>query len=171
MENDIISYSDEYWMKQAIKEAGKAAAIGEVPIGAIIVLNNKIVAQAYNLREESGQATAHAEILAINEANKNLSAWRLEGATLYVTLEPCPMCAGAAIMSRVDKVVFGARDPKGGCVGSLMNLLTDHRFNHRPKVVEGILAEECSLLMKNFFKDLRKKKRAQKLALQQKEEN
>src|SRR5699024_4544905 len=124
---------------------------------------NKIIGRGHNLRESCYQATAHAEILAINEANKSLAAWRLEGATLYVTLEPCPMCAGASIMSRLEKVVFGARDHKGGCAGSLMNLLTDKRFNHQTEVVEGILAEECGQLMKDFFKKLRQKKRAKKL--------
>lgn len=162
MKNEEINYSDEHWMSLALEEAEKAADIGEVPIGAVIVLENKVVGRGYNLRESLYQATAHAEILAINEANHNLAAWRLQGATLYVTLEPCPMCAGACILSRLDRVVFGARDPKGGCAGSLMNLLSDERFNHQPQVVEGVLAQECSQMMKDFFNQLREKKRSKK---------
>lgn len=155
---------DEHWMRVAIEEAKKASDIGEVPIGAVIVKDNQLIAKAHNLREVDQQAVAHAELLAIQEANHILEKWRLEGATLYVTLEPCPMCAGAIIMSRLDRVVFGAKDPKAGCAGSLMNLLTDQRFNHQAEVVEGVLAEECSQLLKSFFKSLRERNKRLKLA-------
>ncbi|MBG9981372.1 tRNA adenosine(34) deaminase TadA [Facklamia sp. DSM 111018] len=148
------------WMQEAIREARKAESLGEVPIGAVIVKDEKVIARGFNVRESQKQATGHAEIQAILQANQHEQAWRLTGATLYVTLEPCPMCAGAIIMSRIDKVVFGAKDPKGGCVGSLMNLLSDDRFNHQPEVITGILEEECSQLMINFFKKLRQRKKA-----------
>lgn len=149
---------DLQWMQEAYKEAQKAGEMGEVPIGAVIVYEDQIIARAHNLREINRQAIAHAEILAIQKANEYLGAWRLEGGTLYVTLEPCPMCAGAIIMSRLDRVVFACHDPKGGCCGSLMNLLDEQRFNHRPQFGSGVMEEECSLLMKDFFRKLRAKK-------------
>lgn len=148
-----------YWMHQAIIEAEKAAAIGEVPIGAVIVSDQKLLAKAHNLREVNRMATAHAELLAIEQANQSLEAWRLERSTLYVTLEPCPMCAGAIINARVPLVVFGAHDPKAGCVGSLYNLIEEGKFNHSSEVVSGVLEQECGALLKAFFKDLRTKKR------------
>jgi tRNA(adenine34) deaminase len=149
---------DLLFMKLAIEEAKKAEAIKEVPIGALIVKDGKIIAAAYNLRERDQRAVAHAELLAIDEACKKLNTWRLTGCTLYVTLEPCPMCAGAIIQSRVERVVFGASDPKAGCVGSIYNLLTEPKFNHQCEIVEGIMAKECGELLTSFFRDLRKKK-------------
>ncbi|QOY38523.2 tRNA adenosine(34) deaminase TadA [Anaerobacillus isosaccharinicus] len=150
---------DFSFMKLAIEEAKKAEAIKEVPIGALIVKDGVVVSSAYNLRETDQRAIAHAELLAIDNACKKLNTWRLTGCTLYVTLEPCPMCAGAIIQSRVDRVVFGATDPKAGCVGSIYNLLSEPKFNHRCEVEKGIMAEECGELLTNFFKQLREKKK------------
>lgn len=146
------------YMKEAIVEAKKAEAIGEVPIGAVVVLNGEIIARSHNLRETTQVSTGHAELLAIEAACKIVGSWRLEEVELYVTLEPCPMCAGAIIMSRVKKVVFGASDPKAGCAGTFMNLLQDDRFNHQCEVESGVLKEECGELLTNFFRNLRKKK-------------
>ncbi|PKJ52110.1 tRNA adenosine(34) deaminase TadA [Bacillus sp. SN10] len=151
---------DIYFMQLAIEEAKKAEAIQEVPIGAVIVLNDEVISVAHNLRETEQRSIAHAELLAIDEACKKLGTWRLEDATLYVTLEPCPMCAGGIVLSRVKRVVYGACDPKGGCAGTLMNLLTDERFNHQCEVVAGVLEEECGTLLTNFFRELRKKRKA-----------
>ncbi|WP_078556428.1 tRNA adenosine(34) deaminase TadA [Bacillus alkalicellulosilyticus] len=151
-------YSDEYFMRRAMEEAYKAKEINEVPIGAVIVYENEIIASAYNKRETTQQALAHAEVLAIEEACKTLGTWRLTGCTLYVTLEPCPMCAGAIVQSRVDKVVYGAKDPKAGCCGSIMNLLEENQFNHQAENVGGVLADECGKLLTNFFQELRRKK-------------
>lgn len=152
----------EYWMQQALELADQAQALGEVPIGALLVKDGVLLASAYNLREVNHQATAHAELLAIEVANQALGAWRLEGCTLYVTLEPCPMCAGALVLSRVDQVVYGASDPKGGCAGSLMNLLEDSRFNHQPQVIRGVLEAQCSDKLKTFFQGLRKRNKLRK---------
>ncbi|MEI4771964.1 tRNA adenosine(34) deaminase TadA [Psychrobacillus sp. FJAT-51614] len=156
---------DEYYMNLAIAEAKKAAEIGEVPIGAVIVYKEEVIAQAFNLRETTQNATTHAELLAIQEACKKIGSWRLEETTLYVTLEPCPMCAGAILQSRIPRVVYGARDAKAGCVDSLYHLLNDNRFNHMCEVTEGILAEECGALLTQFFRDLREKKKNQKRSL------
>lgn len=153
---------ETYYMEQALIEAKKARAIGEVPIGAVVVYQDTIIGRGYNQRETSQNATTHAEMIAIQEACDYLKSWRLENCELYVTLEPCPMCSGAIIMSRVSHVYFGARDPKGGTVGSLMNLLTDERFNHQPMVTENILAEECGEILTSFFKVLRRRKKSQK---------
>jgi len=142
-------------MNEAIAEARKAEEIAEVPIGAVVVYEDRIIGRGHNLRETSLDPTAHAEMIAIREASEALSAWRLTGCTLYVTLEPCPMCAGAIVQSRIDRVVFGAADPKAGCCGTLMNLLQDDRFNHRTEVVEGVLREECAELLSSFFRRLR----------------
>ncbi|MCE5091185.1 nucleoside deaminase [Staphylococcus devriesei] len=150
--------NDEYYMKLAIAEAKKAQRLGEVPIGAIIVKNDEVIARAHNLRETAQQPTAHAEHIAIERAAKEVGSWRLEGCTLYVTLEPCVMCSGAIVMSRIPRVVFGAMDPKGGCSGSLMNLVEEPRFNHRATVVSGILEKECGDLLRQFFRDLRARK-------------
>lgn len=154
-----MNVNDEKFMREAIEEARKAEQIGEVPIGAVIVVDGEVMARAHNLRETNQTAIAHAEILAIDAACKSLGSWRLEEATLYVTLEPCPMCAGAIMLSRIEKVVFGARDPKGGCVGTFMNLLQDDRFNHQSEVVDGVLEEECGRLLSDFFRRLREKKK------------
>jgi tRNA(adenine34) deaminase len=149
----------ERWMREAIAEARKAQDIGEVPIGAVIVHEGEIIGRGHNLRESSLDPTAHAEIIAIREASRAKSAWRLSGCTLYVTLEPCPMCAGAIVQSRIDTVVFAAADPKAGCCGTLMNLLQEERFNHRCEIVEGVLREECAELLSHFFRNLRNSKK------------
>lgn len=152
----------EYWMNRAIELAEQAAAIGEVPIGAIVVKDNQIIGQAYNLREKTMRATAHAELMAIEDANQRSNAWRLEGASLYVTLEPCPMCAGAIINARLKEVIYGASDPKAGCAGSLCNLLEDTRFNHQPQVISGIHTEKTGQLLSDFFQNLRQTKKSYK---------
>ena len=149
--------SDAYWMKKALAQAQLAASKDEVPIGCVIVYKDKILSRAYNQREKKQSSLAHAEILAIEKACKKLGSWRLEDCTLYVTLEPCPMCTGAIIQSRIPRVVFGAYDPKGGCMGSCTNLLEVKGFNHYPSYTGGILEEECSSLLKEFFKQKRKK--------------
>ncbi|MDZ5474670.1 tRNA adenosine(34) deaminase TadA [Bacillus sp. 31A1R] len=154
---------DELYMREAIKEAKQAESLEEVPIGALIVINGEIISRAHNLRETKQDAVAHAELLAIQEACHSQGTWRLEDATLYVTLEPCPMCAGAIIMSRVKRVVYGAKDPKGGCAGTFMNLLQDSRFNHQSEVTCGILEEECGQLLTNFFRSIRDRKKRKKL--------
>ncbi|MFS2174181.1 tRNA adenosine(34) deaminase TadA [Priestia megaterium] len=154
--------NDEKYMRLAIDEALKAKDKLEVPIGAIIVQNDEVIASAYNLRETEQRSVAHAELLAIDEACKKLGTWRLENATLYVTLEPCPMCAGAIVLSRVKRVVFGAYDPKGGCAGTLLNLLEFEKFNHQAEVVGGMLEEECGSLLTTFFRELRQRKKAGK---------
>ncbi|WP_397386303.1 tRNA adenosine(34) deaminase TadA [Paenibacillus sp. VCA1] len=147
----------ERWMKEAIAEAKRAEAIGEVPIGAVIIRGDEIIGRGYNLRETSQDATAHAEIVAIREASQAIGAWRLLDCRLYVTLEPCPMCAGAIVQSRIPQVIFGTGDPKAGCAGTLMNLLQEPRFNHRTEVVSGILQEECASMLTQFFRKLRGK--------------
>lgn len=149
---------DEKFMQTAIDEAHKASKLNEVPIGAVIVYENEIIATGYNIRETSQSTLSHAELIAIQAANQKLSSWRLEDCTLYVTLEPCQMCAGAIVQSRIKRVVFGAFDPKAGCVGTLMNLLDDERFNHQVEVTSGVLEEECSKLLTTFFQKLRKGK-------------
>jgi len=156
--------ADRLFMKQALEEAQQAALLGEVPIGAVLVYEGKIIARAHNLRETTQNATTHAELLVIQEACKKIGSWRLEDTTLYVTLEPCPMCAGAILQSRVPRVVYGARDQKAGCVDSLYHLLNDERFNHECDVTEGILAEECGQILTDFFKALRDRKKAEKKA-------
>lgn len=150
---------DETFMMLAIEQAYQAKAINEVPIGAVIIYEDEVIGAGYNIRETTQSALSHAELIAIEQANKNRDSWRLEEAILYVTLEPCPMCAGAIIQSRIKRVVFGAFDPKAGCAGSLMNLLTDQQFNHQVEVTSGVLEEECGKLLTNFFKKLREDKR------------
>lgn len=152
-----------YFMQEAIKEAHKAKEKLEVPIGAIVVLNGEIIGRGHNRREESNDATTHAEMLAIQEANRNLGNWRLEEAQLFVTLEPCPMCSGAMILSRVKELYYGASDPKGGTAGTLMNLLADERFNHQVQIESGLLEQECGELLSTFFRELRKRKKEEKL--------
>jgi len=149
----------EEWMRVAIEEAKKAEALAEVPIGAIVVHQGQIIGRGHNLRETTQNATTHAEMIAIQEACKAIGSWRLEETQLYVTLEPCPMCSGAMILSRVKEVYFGAYDPKGGTAGTLMNLLEDERFNHQAEVEGGILEEECGELLSMFFRNLRAKKK------------
>jgi tRNA(adenine34) deaminase len=150
---------DEFYMKLAIEEALKAEQIGEVPIGAVIVYQDQVIAKSFNIRETKQTALGHAEISAIEEACKVIGSWRLEETTLYVTLEPCPMCAGAIIQSRIPRIVYGAKDPKAGCGGSIYNLLQEERFNHRCEVSTGILEEECSKLLTDFFRKLRSNKK------------
>jgi len=150
---------DEKYMRMAIEEAIKAEDIGEVPIGAIIVHESNDIASGYNVRESKQRTLSHAELIAIDEANEKIGSWRLEDCTLYVTLEPCPMCAGAIVQSRIKRVVYGASDQKAGCAGTLMNLLNDKRFNHQVEVTKGVLEKECSELLTNFFRKLRESKR------------
>lgn len=155
-----MSSLDDFYssmMKKALDQAKIAFSLGEVPIGAIIVKDDQIIATGYNKRETAHNALLHAEVDAINNACKKLSSWRLDGCTMFVTLEPCPMCAGAIINSRIKAVVFGAKDPKAGCLGSVTNMF-EFPFNHRPAIVSGVLEEECSDILKQFFKELRKKK-------------
>ncbi|NMO97887.1 tRNA adenosine(34) deaminase TadA [Paenibacillus lemnae] len=147
----------EYWMREAMLEAAKAEALGEVPIGAVIVRGDHIIGRGYNLRETTFDGTAHAEMVAIREASQYLQAWRLLDCRLYVTLEPCPMCAGAIVQSRVPQVIYGTTDPKAGCAGTLMNLLQEPRFNHRTEVVSGVLQHECASMLTQFFRRLRGK--------------
>ncbi|WP_096438089.1 tRNA adenosine(34) deaminase TadA [Alteribacter populi] len=154
--------NDQYWMKQAIREAKRAEALGEVPIGAVIVKDEAIIGKGYNLRESNQVATSHAEMTAIEKACETVGSWRLVDCTLYVTLEPCPMCAGAIVQSRLHRVVFGASDPKAGCCGTLMNLLDEPRFNHQVIVTSGVVESECSLLLSTFFKELRERKKRMK---------
>lgn len=151
----MSNHEHEHWMKEAILEAKKAEALREVPIGAVIVQDGRIIGRGHNLRETKLDPTAHAEMIALREASETLQAWRILNSTLYVTLEPCPMCAGAIIQSRVDRVVYGAPDPKAGCAGTLMNLLQEEGFNHRTEVISGVLQSECSELLSSFFRNLR----------------
>lgn len=158
-------YTDqEKYMKEALRQAKKAAALDEVPIGCVIVQGGKIIARGYNRRNTDKNTLAHAELAAIRRASKKLGDWRLEGCTMYVTLEPCQMCAGALVQSRIDEVVIGCMNPKAGCAGSVLNLLQDERFNHQVIVTKGVLEEECSSMLSNFFSRLREKKKAQKLS-------
>lgn len=147
----------EYWMQQAILLAKEAEILGEVPIGAIIVRGDEVVGRGYNLREQTLDPTAHAEMIAIRDASQHLDAWRLLECRLYVTLEPCPMCAGAIVQSRIPQVIYGTTDPKAGCAGTLMNLLQEPRFNHRTEVIPDVLQKECAQLLTDFFRRLRNK--------------
>ncbi|QXM07078.1 tRNA adenosine(34) deaminase TadA [Crassaminicella indica] len=149
---------ERIYMKEALIEAKKAMEIEEVPIGAVIVKDGNIIARAHNLRERSKDPTSHAEILAIREASKALGGWRLIGCDLYVTVEPCPMCAGAIMLSRIDRLIIGTMDPKGGAAGSILNIVEDERFNHQTEVIRGVMQEECAAVMKEFFRNLRKRK-------------
>ena len=149
--------NDEEYMGLALVEARKAYELGEVPIGAVVVKDGEVIATAYNLRETGHDATAHAEVLAIRRACEKIGHWRLTGATLYVTIEPCPMCAGALVMSRVDRLVYDAADYKAGAVESLFNITNHSGLNHRIEVRAGVREEECRNLMKDFFRERRKK--------------
>ncbi|TMW69919.1 tRNA adenosine(34) deaminase TadA [Alteribacter natronophilus] len=159
---EVHTVEDEQWMKEALAEARAAGELGEVPIGAVIVQDGEVIGRGHNLRETIQQGTSHAEITAIEAACKKTESWRLPEAVLYVTLEPCPMCAGAIVQTRIPRVVYGAADPKAGCCGTLMNLLDEPRFNHQSSVTPGILEQECAELLKQFFRELRKKKKQQK---------
>lgn len=150
---------DEKYMKLAIKQAKKAAAIDEVPIGCVIVHDGKIIGRGYNRRNTDKSTLAHAEIIAIKKASKVLGDWRLEECTMYVTLEPCQMCAGAIVQARIPRVVIGSMNPKAGCCGSVLNLLQVEKFNHQVETQTGVLAEECSSMLTEFFRNLRLKKK------------
>ncbi len=150
---------EEKNMKAAIKQARKAEALGEVPIGCVIEYEGKIIARGYNRRIVDKTVLAHAEILAIRKACRRMGDWRLEGCTMYVTLEPCPMCAGAIVQARIPKVVIGCMNPKAGCAGSVLDMLHEPGFNHQVEVESGVLQEECSQMLTEFFKDLRKKRK------------
>jgi tRNA(adenine34) deaminase len=160
----MISKNHEYWMRRAIAEAGKAQAKDEVPIGCVIVREGKIIARGHNLRETSQDPAAHAELIAIRKAARKLGSWRLLDTILYVTLEPCTMCMGAIILSRIPAVVFGCYDPKGGAAGSLFNLSNDPRLNHRVELLPRVLEGECSALLRSFFATLRSRRRADRSA-------
>ncbi|MSR93760.1 nucleoside deaminase [Clostridiaceae bacterium 68-1-5] len=154
MTEDTIKY-----MKEAIRQAKKAYALGEVPIGCVIVYEGKIIGRGYNRRTTEKNPLAHAEMIAIRKASRRLGDWRLEGCQMYVTLEPCQMCAGAIVQARMDKVVIGCMNPKAGCAGSVLDLLREEAFNHQAEVETGVLEKECSEMMKAFFKELREKKK------------
>ncbi len=153
---------DEKYMKEAVRQAKKAYGIGEVPIGCVIVYEDKIIGRGYNRRTVDKNTLAHAELIAIRKACKKIGDWRLEGGTMYVTLEPCQMCSGAIVQSRIPRVVIGCMNPKAGCAGSILNLLQVEEFNHQTELTKGVLEEECSQMMKAFFKELRESKKEKK---------
>ena len=146
---------EERYMKEAIRQAHKAWKLQEVPIGCVIVKDGKIIARGYNRRNTDKNTLAHAELLAIRKASRAVGDWRLEECTMYITLEPCQMCAGAIVQARISRVVIGSRNPKAGCAGSVLNLLQMPRFNHQVELTEGVLEEECSSMLTDFFKELR----------------
>ena len=150
---------EERYMKEAIRQAHKAWKLGEVPIGCVIVRDGKMIARGYNRRNTDKNTLAHAELQAIRKASRAAGDWRLEDCTIYVTLEPCQMCAGAIVQARIPRLVIGSRNPKAGCAGSVLNLLQVPAFNHQVEITEGVLEEECSLMLTNFFRDLREKKK------------
>ena len=153
---------NEKYMKAAIREAKKAYKLGEVPVGSVIIQNDKIIARGYNRRNTDKNTLAHAEMSAIKKASKKTGDWRLEDCTMYVTLEPCQMCAGAIVQSRLGKVVIGSMNPKAGCAGSVINLLQMKQFNHQVEMETGVLEEECSTMLSGFFQELREKKKQTK---------
>ncbi len=153
---------DEKYMKEAMKQARKAAAIEEVPIGCVIVYEGRVIGRGYNKRNLKKNTLAHAEIIAMNKASKVIGDWRLEDCTMYVTLEPCPMCAGAIVQARIPKVVIGSMNPKAGCAGSVLNVLQTEGFNHQVEIETGVLGAECSEMLSGFFRELRKIKKARK---------
>ncbi len=152
------------YMKEALKQAKKAYALGEVPIGCVIVYEDKIIGRGYNRRNTDKNTLAHAEITAINRASKKMGDWRLEDCTLYVTLEPCQMCSGAIVQSRITNVVMGCMNPKAGCGGSILNILEMPEFNHQVNVIRGVMEEECSQILQDFFKELRIRNKEEKAA-------
>ena len=149
--------TDEKYMREAIKQARKAAKTDEVPIGCVIVYDDKIIARGYNRRNTDKSTLAHAEIIAIRKAAKIIGDWRLEDCTMYITLEPCPMCAGAIVQARIPRVVVGAMNPKAGCAGSVINLLQMDGFNHKAELTSGVLVDECRTMLQDFFKEMRKR--------------
>ena len=146
---------DERFMKKALHQAKRAAAIGEIPIGCVIVRDGKVIARGFNQRRSRKTTLAHAEMIAIDRASRKLGDWRLEGCTMYVTLEPCQMCSGALVQSRIDRVGIGTMNPKAGCAGSILNILRMPEFNHQVEITGGVLQEECSAVLQDFFRDLR----------------
>ncbi len=158
--------TDEKFMKQALRQAQKALSLNEVPIGCIIVCDGKVIARGYNRRKLDKSTLSHAELNAIRKASKKLGDWRLEGCTIYVTLEPCQMCAGAIVQARIDRCVIGCMSPKSGCAGSVINLLQMDGFNHRVETEQGVLEKECSELLSSFFSRLRTSLKEEKLRLQ-----
>lgn len=161
MEEDMIQIHEKF-MKEALKQAKKAYQIGEAPIGCVIVKDGKIIARGYNQRNKKHNTLAHAELLAIGKACKKLEDWRVENCTMYITLEPCQMCAGAIVQARIPNVVIGARNKKAGCAGSIINLLQMSAFNHQVELADGVLEEECAALMQNFFREMRENKKKKK---------
>ena len=158
---------DEKFMKKALHQAKRAAAIGEIPIGCVIVRDGKVIARGFNQRRSKKTTLAHAEMTAIDKASRKLGDWRLEGCTMYVTLEPCQMCSGALVQSRIDRVVIGTMNPKAGCAGSILNLLRMPEFNHQVEITTGVLQEECSRTLQDFFKDLRIRVKEEKQSFQE----
>ena len=153
---------DEKYMKAALKEANKAYLLGEVPIGCVIVCDGKIIGRGYNRRNTDKNTLSHAEITAINKASRKVGDWRLEGCTLYVTLEPCQMCSGAIVQSRMDRVVIGTMNPKAGCAGSILNILNMEEFNHQVEITYDVLKDECTEVLQKFFKELRVRNKVEK---------
>lgn len=153
---------DEKYMKMAVKLAKKAASMGEVPIGCVIVYEDRVIGRGYNRRKTDKNTLSHAEITAIRKASRVIGDWRLEGCTMYVTLEPCQMCAGAIVQARMDRVVIASMSPKSGCAGSILNLLQMEEFNHQVEITKGVLADECSVMLSEFFTDLRKRLKCEK---------
>lgn len=164
MAQAVITSVQEKYMKEALKQARKALKLGEVPIGCVIVYQGKIIGRGYNRRNTDKNTLCHAELTAIRKASKIIGDWRLEDCTLYVTLEPCQMCAGAIIQARIPQVVMGCMNPKAGCAGSILNILQMPEFNHQAEITSGILSQECSDILKEFFTDLRKRNKAAKEA-------
>ena len=161
---------EERCMREAVRQAKKAWKLGEVPIGCVIVYEGKIIGRGYNRRTTDGNVLAHAEIIAIRKACRAMGDWRLEGCTMYVTLEPCPLCAGAIVQARIPKVVIGCMNPKAGCAGSVLDLLHEDGFNHQVETEVGMLGEECSQMLKDFFRELREKKKERKKEQQNEQE-
>ncbi|MDO4522704.1 MAG: tRNA adenosine(34) deaminase TadA [Eubacteriales bacterium] len=164
MEQDLQRQEDEKYMREAIRQAKKAYALDEVPIGCVIVYEGRILARGYNRRNTDKNTLAHAEITAIRRAAKKLGDWRLEGCTMYVTLEPCQMCAGAMMQARLTKVVIGCMNPKAGCAGSVLNLLEMDGFNHKVEVIRGVMEDACSTMLSMFFRELRERRKQEKLS-------
>lgn len=156
-EQNALSEKDKVFIRKAIEQARLAEENGDVPIGAVIVYQDKVIAKAYNQREQLSDPTAHAEIIALTQAAAYMKSWRLEGCTIYVTLEPCPMCAGALVLARIDRLVYGCEDPKAGACGSLYNIVKDERLNHRLNVTSGVFGADCSKLLQDFFSGRRGK--------------
>lgn len=162
METKLLTKTREKYMRAALRQAKKALLLGEVPIGCVIVYEDKIIARGYNRRNTDKNTLAHAELTAIRRASKKIGDWRLEGCALYVTLEPCQMCSGAIVQARILEVVIGCMNPKAGCAGSILNLLEMPAFNHQVQVIRGVLEEECRAILKQFFRDLRLRNKLEK---------